>query len=223
MLDKLIESMVEMKEQETLEIAKDLISSAEDPLKILNACSEAMETVGKRFETGEYFLPQLILAGEMLRQISEMLKPKLKDKTTSATSESLGKVLIGTVKGDIHDIGKDIVTFMLQVNGFNVLDLGIDVPPSKFVDAIKDFQPQVVGMSCLLTLAFESMKETVEAIENAGLREEVKIMVGGGQVSEMVRDYANADAYGEDAVSAVRLAKNWIGVKQDEKEMVGGC
>jgi 5-methyltetrahydrofolate--homocysteine methyltransferase len=213
MSDKLIEAMVEMKEQEALERAKDLISSGEDPLKILNACSEAMETVGKRFETGEYFLPQLILAGEMLRQISEMLKPTLKDKTTSVTSESLGKVLIGTVKGDIHDIGKDIVTFMLQVNGFNVLDLGIDVPPSKFVDAIKDFQPQVVGMSCLLTLAFESMKETVEAIENSGLREEVKIMVGGGQVSEMVRDYANADAYGEDAVSAVRLAKNWVGVK----------
>ena len=213
MSEKLIEAMVEMKEQEALEIAKELISSGEDPLKILNACSEAMETVGKRFEAGEYFLPQLILAGEMLRQISEMLKPKLKNKTTSATSEPLGKVLIGTVKGDIHDIGKDIVTFMLQVNGFNVLDLGIDVPPGKFVDAIKDFQPQVVGMSCLLTLAFESMKETVEAIENAGLREKVKIMVGGGQVSEMVRDYASADAYGEDAVSAVRLAKNWVGVE----------
>ena len=213
MPEKLIEAMVEMKEQEALETAKELISSGEDSLNILNACSEAMETVGKRFETGEYFLPQLILAGEMLRQISEMLKPKLKDKTTSVTSDPLGKVLIGTVKGDIHDIGKDIVTFMLQVNGFNVLDLGIDVPPSKFVDAIKDFQPQVVGMSCLLTLAFDSMKETVEAIENAGLREEVKIMVGGGQVSEMVRDYASADAYGEDAVSAVRLAKNWVGVE----------
>ncbi len=213
MSEKLIEAMVEMKEQEALEIARDLISSGEDPLTILNACSEAMETVGQRFETGEYFLPQLILAGEMLRQISEMLKPVLKDKTASVTSQSLGKVLIGTVKGDIHDIGKDIVTFMLQVNGFDVLDLGIDVPPSKFVDAINDFQPQVVGMSCLLTLAFDSMKETIEAIENAGLREKVKIMVGGGQVSEMVRDYANADAYGEDAVSAVRLAKNWVGVK----------
>ena len=213
MSEKLIEAMVEMKEQEALETAKELINGGEDPLKILNACSEAMETVGKRFEAGEYFLPQLILAGEMLRQISEMLKPTLKDQTTSATSASLGKVLIGTVKGDIHDIGKDIVTFMLQVNGFNVLDLGIDVPPSKFVDAIRDFQPQVVGMSCLLTLAFDSMKETVEAIESAGLREEVKIMVGGGQVTEMVRDYANADAYGEDAVSAVRLAKNWVGVK----------
>ena len=212
MSEKLIEAMAEMKEQEALEIARDLISRGEDPLKILNACSEAMETVGQRFETGEYFLPQLILAGEMLRQISQMLKPVLKDKTASFTSQSLGKVLIGTVKGDIHDIGKDIVTFMLQVNGFDVLDLGIDVPPSKFVDAIKDFRPQVVGMSCLLTLAFDSMKETVEAIENAGLREKVKIMVGGGQVSEMVRDYANADAYGEDAVSAVRLVKNWVGV-----------
>jgi 5-methyltetrahydrofolate--homocysteine methyltransferase len=213
MSQELIEAMVEMKEQAALEIAKELITGGEDPLKILKSCSEAMETVGKRFETGEYFLPQLILAGEVLRQISEMLKPELGDKTTSITSEPLGKVLIGTVKGDIHDIGKDIVTFMLEVNGFDVLDLGIDVPPSKFVDAIKDFHPQVVGMSCLLTLAFESMKETVEIIEKAGLRHEVKIMVGGGQVSEMVRDYANADAYGEDAISAVRLAKNWTGAE----------
>ena len=213
MLQDLIDAMVEMKEQEALETAKGLIASGEDPLKILHSCSEAMETVGERFETGEYFLPQLILAGEMLRQISEMLKPKLKGKRTSISSKPLGKVLIGTVKGDIHDIGKDIVTFMLQVNGFDVLDLGIDVPPAKFVDSIKDFQPQVVGMSCLLTLAFESMKETVEAIENAGLRQKVKIMVGGGQVSEMVRAYANADAYGEDAIAAVRLAKNWTGAE----------
>ena len=213
MLRDLVDAMVEMKEQEALEIAKGLITSGEDPLKILSSCSEAMETVGKRFETGEYFLPQLILAGEMLRQISEMLKPKLKDKRTSVRSKPLGKVLMGTVKGDIHDIGKDIVTFMLEVNGFHVLDLGIDVPPAKFVDSIKDFQPQVVGMSCLLTLAFETMKETVEAIENAGLRHKVKIMVGGGQVSEMVREYANADAYGEDAIAAVRLAKNWTGAQ----------
>lgn len=213
MLQDLIDAMVEMKEQEALEIAEKLIASGEDPLMILNSCSEAMETVGKRFETGEYFLPQLILAGEILKQISEMLKPKLKDKSTSFSSKPSGKVLMGTVKGDIHDIGKDIVTFMLQVNGFHVLDLGIDVPPAKFVDTIKDFQPQVVGMSCLLTLAFESMKETVEAIEDAGLRHKVKIMVGGGQVSQMVREYANADAYGEDAIAAVRLAKNWTGAK----------
>ena len=213
MSQELIEAMVEMKEQEALGIAKQLITGGEDPLKILKSCSEAMETVGKRFETGEYFLPQLILAGEMLKQISEMLKPQLKDKKAAATSESLGKVLMGTVKGDIHDIGKDIVTFMLEVNGFQVLDLGIDVPPGKFVEAIKDFQPQVVGMSCLLTLAFESMKETVEVIEKAGLRRGVKIMVGGGQVSEMVREYANADAYGEDAIAAVRLAKDWTGAQ----------
>lgn len=211
MSQELIEAMVEMKEPEALQIAKKLIAGGEDPLKILKSCSEAMETVGKRFETGEYFLPQLILAGEMLKQISAMLKPELKGKRASTTSEPLGKVLMGTVKGDIHDIGKDIVTFMLEVNGFHVLDLGIDVPPSQFVDAIKDFQPQVVGMSCLLTLAFESMKETVEVIQKAGLRNKVKIMVGGGQVSEMVREYANADAYGEDAIAAVRLAKNWTG------------
>jgi methanogenic corrinoid protein MtbC1 len=122
-----------------------------------------------------------------------------------------GKVVIGTVEGDIHDIGKNIVTFMLDVNGFEVLDLGVDVPAQKFVEAIRDFQPQVVGLSGFLTLAFEVMKETVEAINTAGLRNEVKIMIGGGQVNEEIRKYAGADAYGKDAMAAVNLAKQWIG------------
>ena len=210
MSQKLIEAMVEMKEQEALEIAKELIAGGEDPLKILKSCSEAMETVGKRFETGEYFLPQLILAGEMLKQISKMLKPELKDKTASITPEHVGKVLMGTVKGDIHDIGKDIVVFMLDVNGFEVHDLGVDVPPEMFVEAIQKIQPQIVGMSALLTTAFDSFKNTVEAIVEAGLRDEVKIIIGGGTVSDEVREYSGADAYGEDAVAAVNLSKKWV-------------
>ena len=161
MYEKLVDALVDMKEQEALETAKELISSGKDPIEILSYCSKAMEIVGKRFETGEYFLPQLVMAGEMLRQISEILKPKLKG---SSQSEKLGKVVIGTVKGDLHDIGKDIVVFMLDVNGFSVMDLGIDVPPDKFIDAIKEFQPEVVGLSGFLTLAFDSMKETVGAI-----------------------------------------------------------
>ena len=172
-----------------------------------------METVGKRFETNEYFLPQLMLAGEMVRQISEMVKPEMKGEVGSARSERVGKVLMGTVKGDIHDIGKNIVCFMLEVNGFEVRDIGIDVPPGKFVEAIKHFEPQVVGMSCLLTLGYDSMKETVQAIKGAGLRDEVKIMIGGAQVSEKVREYAGADAHGEDAIAAVRLAKKWRGAE----------
>ncbi len=208
MYEKLVDALVNMKEQEALETAKELIDSGKDPIEILNSCSKAMEIVGKRFETGEYFLPQLVMAGEMLRQISEILKPKLKG---FAQSERLGKVVIGTVRRDLHDIGKDIVTFMLDVNGFNVMDLGIDVPPDKFVDAIKEFQPEVVGLSGFLTLAFDSMKETVDAIRDADLRDKVKIMIGGGQIDDEIRRYAEADAYGLNAMDAVTLSREWIG------------
>jgi 5-methyltetrahydrofolate--homocysteine methyltransferase len=124
-------------------------------------------------------------------------------------TERLGKVVIGTVQGDIHDIGKDIVAFLLDVNGFAVHDLGVDVPASKFVKTIREVQPQVVGMGALLTVAFESLKSTVEAIQTAGLRDRVKIMIGGGGVDENVRKYSGADAYGEDAMAAVNLSKKW--------------
>jgi len=115
------------------------------------------------------------------------------------------------VAGDIHDIGKDLVTFMLDVSGFEVFDLGIDVPVQKFVDAIKETGSTVVGLSGFLTLAFDSMKETVDAIKEAGLRDDVKIMIGGGQMDEQVRDFAGADAFGKNAMEAVKLAQGWIG------------
>ena len=207
MSQELIDAVVNMREKEAVEMAKKMIDGGGDPLKVLDACKEAMGTVGKRFEKGEYFLPELIMAGEMLRQISEIVKPKL---TGDVKTERLGKVIIGTVEGDIHDIGKDIVVFMLDVNGFEVLDLGIDVPVQKFVDAVKEFQPAVVGLSGFLTLAFDAMKATVEAISAAGLRDNIKIMIGGGQIDEEVRKYAGADAYGLDAMSAVSLTKEWI-------------
>ena len=176
-------------------------------MNILNACKDAMNEVGARFEKGDYFLPELVMAGEMLNQISEIVKPKL---TGAVETERLGKVIIGTVEGDIHDIGKDLVVFMLDVNGFEVLDLGIDVPVQKFVDAVKDFQPAVVGLSGFLTLAFDSMKATVDAIAEAGLRDQIKIMIGGGQIDDEVKKYAGADAYGSDAIEAVKLSKQWI-------------
>lgn len=208
MTESLIHAMVEMQEAEALQKAKQLLEEGTDSMKILDACSRAMETVGNRFEKGEYFLPHLMMAGEMLKQISEMIKPLIQEDKTDT---GRGKVLIGTVKGDIHDIGKNIVIFLLEANGFEVRDIGIDQSPEKFVEAIRDFKPEIVGMSGLLTLAFESMKETVQAIEAAGLRETVRIMIGGGQVTEQVKDYTGADAYGPDAVVGLRLTKKWIG------------
>jgi 5-methyltetrahydrofolate--homocysteine methyltransferase len=209
---ELVDAMVHMREQQAIDLAKRMLDDGEDPLKVLELCRQALETVGRRFEAGKYFLPELILSGEILKKISKIAKPFIKQES-NAKNDALAKVVIGSVKGDIHDIGKDIVVFLLDVNSFEVHDLGVDVPAQKFVDAIKAVRPQVVGMSALLTTAFESMKDTVEAINDAGLRGKVKIMIGGGTVDEKVREYTGADAYGPDAVAAVSLSKDWTKAK----------
>ena len=206
----LIDAITDMREDDVQKLTRELLASGTDPLVILDDCREAMTVVGQRFEAGEYFVPELILAGEILKSISAEVKPRLKQ---SAAAKQGAKVLLGTVKGDIHDIGKDIVNFMLDVNGFQVTDLGVDVPPEKFVEQIKQLQPPVVALSGFLTLSYSSMKETVDAIKAAELRDRVKIMIGGGTVDEQIRAYAGADAYGKDAMAAVNLAKQWTGGK----------
>ena len=208
MSQKLIDAIADMREDEALEVVREMVESGAPPVAVLDDVKAAMDIVGQRFEEGVYFLPELMLAGEMLNEIMEIVKPELAE---SAAEERLGKVVIGTVEGDIHDIGKDIVSFMLNVNGFEVLDLGVDVPAQKFTEAIKDFQPQVVGLSGFLTLTYDVMKDTIEAIKAAGLRDGVKIMIGGGQMDEQVRVHTGADAYGKNAMAAVKLAKDWIG------------
>jgi len=208
MPDDLVNALADLKEKEALRITEDRLKAGEDPLAILDDARQAMSLVGERFGKYEYFIPDLIYSGEILRQISEMVKPKL---VKAADAKRLGKVIMGTVAGDIHDIGKDIVVFMLDVSGFEVYDLGVDVPAQQFVDKIKETNAGIVGLSGFLTLAFDSMKETVEAIKVAGLRDEVKIMIGGGQINEEVRKYTDADAYGQDAMVGVTLAKKWVG------------
>jgi len=209
MSQDLVDAMVSMREAEAMELAQKILDGGDDPLHVLESCRAAVEIVGQRFEAGRYFLPELIMAGEMLKKISQIAKPFLKRECSTKT-DVRGKVVIGSVKGDIHDIGKDIVTFMLEINGFEVHDLGVDVSAEKFVDAIKAVQPDIVGMSALLTTAFESMKNTVEVIKDAGFRDGIKIMVGGGTVDEKVREYSGADAYGADAVAAVKLSIEWM-------------
>ena len=207
MNQQLIDLIADMQEEETLALVSSLASQGVDPNEILDDARNAMEIVGQRFEKCEYFIPDLMMAGEILRGISAIIKPMLKAGSGAAKK---GKVLIGTVAGDIHDIGKDIVTFMLDVNGYDVMDIGVDVPADVFVEKIKDFRPQVVGLSGFLTLAFDSMKKTIEALKRAGIRDNLKIMIGGGQMDDEVRKYAGADAYGKDAVAAVNLCKEWI-------------
>lgn len=203
---ELIDAITDMREQDVLKITDQMLDSGTDPLEVLETCRKAMEVIGQRFEDGDCFLPELILAGEMLGQVSNKVKPRLQQE---AETKKIGKIIIGTVEGDIHNIGKDIV--MLDVNGFEVMDLGVDVPVARFIEAAKEFEPQVIGLSGFLTLAFDSMKATIEALKEAGLRDSIKVMIGGGQIDDQVRKYTGAHAYGRDAVAAVTLAKQWVG------------
>jgi 5-methyltetrahydrofolate--homocysteine methyltransferase len=206
MSQELIQAITDMREEDALNITKQMLENGADPITILESCRDAMGIIGQRFETGECFIPELILAGEMLSQISAIIKPRLQQ---NGASQKIGKVILGTVEGDIHDIAKDIVGFMLDVNGFEVTDLGVDVPPAKFVEAVKQTGAKVVGLSGFLTLAFDPMKFTIQALKEAGLTD-VKVMIGGGQIDENIRQYTGADAYGKDAMAAVALAKSWL-------------
>ena len=208
MAKDLVKALADLKEKEALQIVQDRLKAGDDPLGILNDARRAVEIVGKRFSDSEYLIPDLVYSGEILKAITDLVKPK---RPKPAEAKRLGKVVVGTVAGDIHDIGKDIVVFMLDVSGFEVTDLGIDVPAQKFVEAVKNTGCKVVGLSGFLTLAFQSMKDTVEAIKKAGLRDKVKIMIGGGQIDEQVKTFTGADAYGKDAMEGVKLAKGWIG------------
>lgn len=207
MSENLIQAITELREEEAIRIAQEMLDAGSNPLDVLEACREAMTVIGKRFEDGVYFIPELILAGEMLSQIYDRVKPHLEK---GAAAQKIGKVVIGTVEGDIHDIAKNIVAFMLDINGFDVIDLGVDVPPARFVEAAKESGAKVVALSGFLTLAYEPMKATVEALKAAGL-DDVKVMIGGGQIDEHVCRYTGADGWGRDAVAAVSMAKQWYG------------
>jgi len=210
-MQELIDAFTDMREEDTARIARELIDSGVDPLSVLEAARQALEIIGQRFETGEAFIPELLMSGEMMKDISNYARPKI--MRGAEEGKKLGRVLIGTVAGDIHNLGKDIAITMLDINGFEVVDMGVDVPARTFVEKIREIQPDVVGMSGLLTLAFDAMKETVEAIEAAGLRGSVKIMIGGATVDESIRDYVGADAYAPTAMAGVSLAKQWKGIQ----------
>ncbi|MBN1160499.1 MAG: cobalamin-dependent protein [Dehalococcoidales bacterium] len=210
MSENLVNLLADLKDKEVLELVQQRLDAGEDPLKILEDSRKGMEIVGQRFATSEYFLPELVFSGDLLKRLTELVKPHLKQEVAP---KKLGKVIIGTVAGDIHDIGLNIVDFMLDVNGFEVYNLGVDVPIEAFVNKIKETGATIVGLSGFLTPAFDVMKEAVAAIEAAGMRDKVKIMIGGGQLDDGIRKYTKADAYGKDAMVAVALAKGWIGEK----------
>lgn len=210
-LNRLTELITDLKEKEALEAVQTELKNQKEPLEIIDACRKGMESVGKKFQTGEYFLPDLIVSGELFKEIMEEIKPYMKKEKGSA----IGKIVLGTVKDDVHDIGKDIFKNLAEANGFEVYDLGVDVPPEKFVECIKKENPQIVGMSCLLTSAFSSIELTMNVIKKEGLRDKVKVIIGGAPVNEELKEKIGCDAQTRNASEGVELCKKFL------KEM--GC
>lgn len=208
MSQALTEAILGMRMDEAVTLARRMLEGGADPLAIIAHGSEAMEEIGRRFAEGEAFLPELIMGGEIMKAVTGEVMP---GGPGSAAADSRGTVVIGTVHGDIHDIGKDIVALMLGIEGYAVHDLGIDVPVDDFVAAIEEHDADIVALSGLLTLAFDAMRSTVDGIAADGLRDKVKIMVGGAPVDESVRAYTGADGWGNDVSRAVSLAAEWTG------------
>jgi methanogenic corrinoid protein MtbC1 len=207
-LKEITTALAELDEELTLAKVQEALAAKTPGQEILKACQDGMNEVGARFEKQDYFVSDLIMSGEIFKQVCTVLEPHLK----AGGGPTLGKVVFGTVKGDIHDIGKDIVENMLKAAGFEVIDLGVDVPPEVFIKALKDSGAKVVGMCGLLTLAFDAMRDTVDLLKKEGLRDKVKVMVGGGPVDANVCKSVGADDWGADAQTAVRLSKQWYGV-----------
>jgi trimethylamine corrinoid protein len=204
--EELIESISNLDEDKALKLVEDL-SKNKTAMEIISTIRKGMERVGEKFSAKEYYLAELVYSAEIFKNLMIKLEPSL---IKGGQITYLGKVVIGTAKTDIHDLGKNLVASLLRAEGFEVIDLGVDVPPDRFVEAIMKEQPEVVGLSGLLTIAIEEMKNTIEAIKEKGLRDEVKIIIGGGPINEKVRDHVGADAFGKDAGDAIRKIKAFV-------------
>jgi methanogenic corrinoid protein MtbC1 len=204
----LAQALGDLDEATTVALVDTKLSSGTAPLSILEELQAGMNLVGERFEAEEYFLSELIYAADIFKKASAPLQEGLKAETES----TLGTLVLGTVKNDIHDFGKDIVGTVMSSNGIRVIDLGTNVEPARFVQAVQEHQAQLVGLSCLLTTVFDDMRETIDALEVAGLRDQVTILIGGGPVDEATRVYVGADIYCRTAQDGVAAARNVLGV-----------
>ncbi|WP_411683127.1 B12-binding domain-containing protein [Clostridium thailandense] len=208
MSKKLVEAMADLDEDVVLSEVKVLLDQGAPTLDIIQSLQDGMGIVGKRFEEKEYFLSELIMSAEVFNEASQLL-----GGMGEAGESKYGVFVLGTIYDDIHDIGKNIVTTVMRSNGFEVIDLGVDVPTAKFIEAIKQYKPKVVGISCLLTTCFDNVKECIQAIENEGLRNNVKVLIGGGPVDEATGKYVKADVVAKNAQSTVDYCKKFAEVK----------
>jgi 5-methyltetrahydrofolate--homocysteine methyltransferase len=209
-LEKLTNSIIEGDPDASLALTKEALEAGLEPLAIINdSLVPGMADVGEKFASGEYFLPNLVIAGSAMQQAMELLEPELKARQQER--KTFGKVVLGTVQGDIHEIGKSLVGTMLSANGFEVLDLGVDVPTADFLAKVKESGAQLLGLSALLTTTMTVQREVIEALHEAGLRDQVKVLVGGAPVNQEWAKSIGADGYAEDAMAAVDVAKKLMG------------
>jgi len=188
-------------------LTEQALSEGIDPLSLVNGdLVPAMAEVGRRFESNEYFVPELLIAARAMKAALELMRPLL----VARGNQPVGRIVIGTVKGDLHDIGKNLVTSLLEGGGFEVVDLGVNVSPERFVTALREKQINILAMSALLTTTMPAMKSTIEALKQAGVRHQVKVLVGGAAVTKQYADEIGADGYSDNAVGAVALAKRAV-------------
>ena len=208
-LNLLKEAVVEMQEEKALSLTEQYLAGGAEPLSLFKAYQAALAEIGKRYEQEIYFIPELIMAGEMMNAASNLIKPLLADNA-GMTENKRGKVLIATVAGDIHDIGKNIATMMLDLNGFEVKDIGVDVPGDRIIAEAEAFGADIIGLSGLLSLVFDPMKKLVAALKAQGLRDKYKVIIGGGQMDDKACAYIGADAFTTDAIAGVNICKAWL-------------
>jgi len=209
--NQLTQLVADLQEEAVLALVKRRLEAGDDPLQLTDECIEGMREVGLRYEQGKYFVAGLIMSGEIFREVVELVQPFLKQQATSKVS---GRVLVGTVAGDIHDIGKNIFGMLLACHGFEVIDLGVDVSPDLFAAKAVEVNPDIVGLSGLITASFETMKETVTALRDAALEHELSysIIIGGGLINDQVCQYVGADNWLSDAMAGVRLCETLMGI-----------
>ena len=203
----LIEALADFKTDVVLDAVKQRLSDGSDPIALLVELQQGMKLVGDRFTSGDYYLAELMMSADVFTQAMAIIEPKLE----GLVQERLGKMVIGTPEGDIHDLGKNIFVTVAKGAGFEVFDLGVDVPVEKFVEAVEKFKPDILGFSALITSAFEPMKVVVEKLIEKGLRQDLKIIVGGGVTNEKVREYVGADAQVNDAMQGLECCKQFVG------------
>jgi dimethylamine corrinoid protein len=219
MTSNLTKNLIELEREKVLSEVKQRLNQSEDPMKIFEESKQGMEIIGERYQKKEYFLAELMLSGELFKEIMELIEPYLGEKKTEGNSK--GKIILATIQGDIHDLGKNILASLLKLEGFEVYDLGIDVNPDIVVEKVKEIQPDFLGFSSLLTITFDPMKVVIDKLKEEGFRDKLKILVGGGITTPLVKDYIGADFQTIDAMEGIQYCLETIKARVEIKARGG--